>query len=482
MEAIYKDIVKLLTSTGPWLSKKWAWVLPLTGVLIALLLVLLNLVPTIPDKDGEIVFQYYKWGVILGLPLFLFLFWLIGTQLYLRTGSGVKIGVAYENYKIDITDWKHTKAILKDLFRDEQLRNRISLRFVPLRATEVEKIGKRFSKRYSFTILFSLQQSDTNDPIQPYRMSISLQSGKQALPYIKTTLQNSLAIHAVRSLAQNKTPLDILRNKALNLHDMVLLFVATHNFVTGHYEDASVILRHIDGTLEGIFAPMQQPRFSIRELDARCCVDRLAFPIESIPPHDELERMLQFADKGMRYFDDFGFVYSSIARAKFLYGDVDSALALTHRCNQVIETLQKKGDKINQSALSTLYLNYGFLYFILGQWHNSYNSFQKLFQLADYQRDDWSSLVDFVDYVHSLECYEGTPFLQVLYRKAAGHKIPPSMNQSALQWLQIDGSRRALGSLLHRSFAPSGSRQPAQKCPAKKKKRPRKRRSITQTG
>lgn len=453
MEAIYNDIVRLLTSTGPWLSKKWLYVLPAIGILCALLLIYFNLIPTIPEKEGKVIFQYYKWAVILLLPILFVLIWLLGTQIYLRTGTEVKIGLAYEGYKIDISDWKQTKTILKDLFKDEKLKNRVSLRFVPLRVVEAEKIGRRFAKRYGFTIILTLQQSETVDKKKPLHIGFSITTKQQALPYIKTNLQNTIAILSGLSNQQNKTAFDIIKNKALSLHNMLLLFVATHHFVSEHYEDASVILRHIDDSLKDIFPPVKQPRLSIREMDARCCISKLTFPISDIPLPDDLERRIRFAERAMCYFDTFAFVYASIARARFLAGDLHSAIELTRQCSQVIERLQSQGKIINPTALSTFYLNSGFLFFVQGHWHNSFSSYQKLLHDSDFKNQTWDGLVAFIDYVASLEFYEGIQCLQVLYRKIAGQPVSSSLNQAALNWIRDDGSRKSFEELL--SSAPN---------------------------
>ena len=447
MDKILEYIGRLFVSTGPWLSKQWLWKLPVIGVLIALLLLHFNLIPTIPEKEGQITIQYYKWLIIMGLPILFEIIWVIGTQSYLRTGSGVKIGVAYEGYKVDLADWKQTRVILKDLFQDDKIKNKVSLRFVPLRAVQAEKIGQKFARRYGFTILLTLEESTTKDNKKQVKFGLSINTKQQVLPYLKTTVQHCMAIIAARSNNQDQTALDMLKNKALNLHDLLLLFVATHNFVTENYEDASVILQHIDQELaKARLEPMKPPRFQIRDFFVRSCVSKLSFPLNQIPSPDDLEKRIQFAERALPLFNEFAGVYTSLSRAKFLIGDVPAAVQLTERFKARIEELQKAGQTINADVMFTSHLNSGFLSFIQGHWENAFHSFYQMFKVQGYKQD-WNALVEFIDYVDSLEQFEGTCYLKVLYRKIAGQPVSTPLNQVAMDWIHVDGSRKVFESL-----------------------------------
>lgn len=448
MEKLIDYIVRLFTTTGPWLSKKWLYVLPLIGFLTALLLIVLNLIPSVPDQPGKVVLQTWRWVTLLGLPVLLDLLWIISTQFYLRTGSGVKIGVVYEGYKVDLADWKQTKAMLKDLFQDEKIKKKVSLRFVPLRVVQADKIGQRFAKRYSFTILLTLEESKTNNDKTPVKLGLSINTKQGALPFMKTTIPHCLAILAARPNTKEQTALDILRNKALNLHDLLLFFVATHNFVMENYEDASAILRHIDQELDKArLEPMRPPRFQIREFFVRSCISKLNFSLSQVPSPDELEQRIQFAENAMPLFNDFAGVYTSISRAKFLIGDVDSAIQLTTCFQARIEELQKTGHTINADVMFTLHLNAGFLAFIQRHWEDAYNWYDQMIKLNGYKQD-WSALVEFIDYVDSLEQYEGICYLKMLYRKLAGQAIGSSISQIAMKWLHAEDSHLILRPLL----------------------------------
>jgi len=248
------------------------------------------------------------------------------------------------------------------------------------------------------------------------------------------------------------------------LRDLLLSFVATHLFINECYEDASTILRTIDRSLTDM-APDKSPRAKIREFDALCCLQPLQFPISKIPSRDILEQRVAIAERAMCYFDQYATVYVGLARAQFLLGDVQTAVALTEKAKAVIAEVKKKQVPLSEDALVSIYLNSGFLSFIQGRWHNASESYTAMLSLDACKAQDWNGLVSFVDYVRSLECYEGIPFLQVMYRKIANQKVVDSLFHQADTWLNEDGSREKLGSLLHKAYE-AGMRRKGEKAVA----------------
>jgi hypothetical protein len=190
------------------------------------------------------------------------------------------------------------------------------------------------------------------------------------------------------------------------------------------------------------------PRFSIREFDVQCCMRPLQFPISKIPETGVLEERIAFAERALCYFAEFASVYMCLSRARFLLGDVQGALDLTSRMKEEMSRLREAGTPISKNALVGLHLNSGFLNFVCTRWQNAHDSYMAMIALEEHRQVDWPGLVEFVDYVRTLECFDGIPFLQVLYRMIAHQRIPTPLKDEAESWLKEDSSRKGLRAVL----------------------------------
>jgi hypothetical protein len=474
MADIFNCVRALVTSAGPWLNWKWAFVIPVCLFLLCAGLIQLDVIPSVAKNEHGLTVQWWKLGTLGGFPLLGLAIWFASTQLYLHTGQGTKVGLAYEGPKVSLSDWRETRLILKDLFASGQIQKRVSLRFVPLRATQAETRGNRYMKRYSFTVLLILEDSGKGEHGKPFhKIGIGITTKKEAEPYLKTSLQNALTILAARSKDKPTCLKDLHRLQARTLHDLLLLFVATHCFVNQNYEDASAILQKIDESLASEFPIDKPPRMKIREFDAMCCIRPLSFPLSQIPEKQVMEQQIAFAERAMRYFGEFAAVYLALSRAKFLVGDIQAAVDLTAHAKEVIRTLREKSVPVSKPVLARIHLNSGFLSFVQGHWHKAHESYIAMLSVEEHSQEDWNALVSWIDYVETLECFDGVPFLQVFYRKMASQRINDALRDKAMSWLGEDGSRDRLRGLLDRAGSRQTSKKRAANRPSTRRRRPR---------
>jgi hypothetical protein len=300
-------------------------------------------------------------------------------------------------------------------------------------------------------------------------VSLTISAKKQAEPYLKASLQNALAISAVRARDKSPTLQDYRSVRAQTLRDVLLLFVATHHFVNESFADARTLLRVVDASLEGQVKPTEPPRFSIREFDVQCCMKPLQFPISKIPETNVLEERIAFAEQAMCYFAEFAGVYIALSRAKFLLGDIQGAVDLTSRIKEEINSIKEAGVPISRNALVNVHLNSGFLNFVNTLWQNAHNSYMAMLDLEEHRLVDWAALVEFIDYVRSLDRFDGIPYLQVLYRTIARQSIATSLKEEAESWLNEDASRNKLRAVLRAARqhgrAPGKTKTPKQRRP-----------------
>jgi len=314
-----------------------------------------------------------------------------------------------------------------------------------LRATQVKAVGESYMKRYGFTMLLVV---GTTTPAkgEPARdtLCLSITTKKQAEPYLKASIENATAISAARARGNSPTLQDYRDIRAQTLRDLPLLFVATHHFVNENFQDASTLLRVVDASLEGQFKPNELPRCSIREFDVQCCLRPLQLPISRIPEPTVLEANTAFAEQAMCYFGEFASVYTGLSRAKFLLGDVQGAVELTRQVKQEIQELKEAGVRVSKDALLTVHINSGFLDFLNTRWQNAHDSYTAMLAMEEHKSLDWGALVEFIDYVRSLDRFDGISFLQVPYRMIAHQSVPTSLKQEAESWLSDDASRNGL--------------------------------------
>lgn len=449
--------VPSLSSAGPWLSRKGALYAVLLGFVFAIFLISIGCIPSIP-AEVETNMPWWRISYLVGFPAAFIILWLLVTQSYLRTGRGTKIGLAYDGHKVNVADWKRTRATLRDLLKNGQIKSRVSLRFVPFRATTIDERATVYMKRYQFTILTAVQQSPAleetgrGDDQQPVFSKINLRIATKAAArqFLQVTLKHSLEI--IQKRKAGPTLADVLEADAHNLHDMMLLFVASHCFLQKEYKDSSAILGYLDKSLSQIMDPDQNPRRQIRWLAMESCLLPTEFSVLEIPSYDRLMDIREFAETALPYFNDSYLVPIGLARIRFLTGDVEGAIKLTEQYGKKIDEIRGSGKELTDRVLPTYNLNWGFLSFIQGHWVNAYNAYNDMLSVETYRKENWNEYIDFIDYVNNLELYDGICYLQCLYRLIAKKAVTHELRDAALIWVSEDESRKELRTLLSRNY------------------------------
>jgi len=476
-------IIKLfpgITSFGPWLSKKGMIYAVVLGVGLAFFLMAIGFIPTPPADPNATTFPLWHVLYLVGFPVVFVVIWFGLTQGYLRSGQGTKIGLAYDGYAVDMGEWRRTKGKLCDLLRKGQITNRVTLRFVPISACTEDKRANRFMKRYGFNILTTVRQSpsmknDPNNAQHPISTYVSLRIVTKVAEqqFLETILKNALEI--IRERKTGPTLADVLDAHAQNLHDMMLLFVASHCYLKKKYEDSNAILQYLDDSLSSIMRPDQSPRQQIRLLAVECCLRPSQFSLKEIPPLDMLLEIRKSAEAASRFFDDSYLVPIGLARIRFLTGDTDGAIELTRKYGDKIQKVKASGQRLAWRVLPAYYLNLGFLSFIQCHWVNACDAYKKMLAIDEYRNENWPEIINFIDYVQETERHEGICYLQMLYRLIAGKAVPAATEEAAQEWVGQDDSRQELRKLLSRNYAslpkPSSQKTLKSKKQSRKSKR-----------
>jgi len=447
MNELINLLINHIKSPGPWLNRKGCLKTLAIGALIAILLINLNVYPQYHAKEGEHVYPLWQFGYIIVFPITCFLLWLLLTQIYLRSGSGYKIGIAYEGDKIKQDDWKKTQDILKDLFRDNKIQKKVKLRFVPSVFSHENNKAVIFAKRYKFQILASVQETMQANPVSHKEIKIRVESKPQYDAFLQNVFPQGIVFS---KQTQSKNLLEILNTHAQSLRDILLLFVGTMLFHSEKYEDAAIILRYLDKTLETTLNPSQPPRLQVRNLDMHSRLAKARFPAAKIPPYEELNEIKQVAETTICYFEQFSDVALTVARVRFLVGDVNGAVELTKMAVDKVHNIEKSGQQVPSAFRANIYLNDAFLSYIQGHWSNFYESLNIILNDETYTLLKWDDLVAWADYVDSLEQFDGIVFLKVIYKLLAGQTPDKDMVEEANRWAKSDDSRHQLSKTLNR--------------------------------
>lgn len=445
------DILKTLPrSPGPWVDRKgvlWAAVL---GSLLFIFFVTFGCVP-----DTQL--RFFNIPVPINLVLLTVLIFLLVAlrflflQGYLHSGAPVKIGLAYDGEIVRLKDWNRTTKVLRDLFSSGQIKQKVSLRFVPSHIVARPNIADKFMKRYKFDILTTAKHSSPitkNQNSFAYTLHID-NSIKQE--FAKTSFDSIVDTINKRPVAKNLY--DLLDTQAETLHDAMLFLVAAHYFLKQDFESASQILRHVDGSLAKIIPLNDAPRFNVRCLDMHCCLARTHFLIRDMPPIEECRHIRDFAERALIYVDTFPDVAMCLARIRFLTGDIKGAIQITELALKKIQDgALPTGSPQNDKLRAIFLLDKGFLSFSQTHWSTAANSFSSMLAIPAYKKIDWSDLVDFIDHVAAFEP-EGIVFLQALYRKIAGFSVGQVLRKDVQDWLTQDDSRKELANLLKKLSA-----------------------------
>ncbi|MBA7691809.1 hypothetical protein ES703_100363 [subsurface metagenome] len=221
-------------SVGPWLSRSGALFSAIVGLVSAYFLITLECIPSPPVDPKTTSIPWWQIIYLFGLPLLFVIIWFVSTQFYLRTGQGAKIGLAYDGHAVNIADWKRTRRTFGELLKNGKIKNLVSLRFIPFRVTTTKGQPNKYMKKYGFIILTAIQQSpmfrrtsseNDQNPMH-YNVNLRIVTKGEKEQFLKATLQHYLEILKKRGIGDSL--IEVLDAQAHNLHDMMLLFVASH--------------------------------------------------------------------------------------------------------------------------------------------------------------------------------------------------------------------------------------------------------------
>jgi len=452
------DFEKLSAQLAP-LKYPEVWVT--RSGLVALLVVVLP----IAELAALLRDSWKPWQLLIvaGVALLTTLAWWLGRSIYWRIGSGRKVGISCDAYKLPMDDWIETRrqiSLLCESFAPEQ---KVHLKLLPVSMTSTEHRWEKAERRFSIPLLFRVVVSPSAEkPEEPifeiqYRASFGARLRTSFVGVIDASAYALLTPRKVHSLKE------ALRYNAANLFDMILLYLGVIDFAQGRRESAAVFLNKLDQRISDRFAVNQHPRSTVRWLRSLCLVHASIFPGDKPPEADDLIHVTALCRQAVEaYGSEFPHLFCNLARDLYYLKDLTGALEATD------QALASAGlSKVNQALAQ---LHRAVLTLFLDRYEEAAQSFGGFFQSGVTNSFDWSDLINFADFAYEYG-HKQAVFIKVLYRKVSGATVPKQLGDKLSEWIVADPARNQLGLFYHTGIPGAAMAiPPAPKNPSGKRK------------
>ena len=390
-------------------------------------------------------------------------------EIYLRTGHGAKIGIAYDGHGVPLDDWLRAKRKLRGLLRDNSAEPIASIRILPRHVVESDRARSRTIRRYGLALLVEARwckKIETDQPTSTFKIQCP---GIQSL---ERELRDRILIDFgnIPNRTEGATDtIDRLDRIATGLYERVLLLLGAHFMSKTLYDDGYICLCTLDNQLSGISAIGESPRRNIREKAVYCMLFPALFDNANPPGPDGIDKANAICIKAINIYGiEFPFLYNLHARVRFFAGDVDGALDLVN---------QGLAHNLEPLPETHAILNLGVLELFRANWDQAHKHLSNFLARGNLSQMPWDSLIEFSLYAIS-HGYYSAKYLYAFYMLCTGSAIPPEKRSDVVQWLDEDTSRRGLKELLNRAtlIKTSGGALSTPKVRPKIKRRKKKRR------
>lgn len=365
-----------------------------------------------------------------------FIIWFAGRELYWMVAFGKKkVGIAYSGYKVPFEEWLMVRKKMNELLEGSLVKNQLALRIIPPYVMLNKKNMAYFQKKYDFGFLIEIKHSFENQTSSNPVLSVNFQSE------IKKAIDESVwkAAQGHFDAIASKYPkpshtYEILEFQAGSLFDILLFAIGVMYFCKEDCHSCSIFLEALDDRLSSRFPYNEQPRRAIRYLISLSLVrlGNISIDHGSVPVADDMIARKRWTGEAvLKYGSEFPFILNQHARTLFFIGDLEGALDLVNRADQL--PLQSK-DKVRTK------LNLAVLNLLLSRPDTSRKHFDSFLVCEELDDLDWSNLVEFADYALD-EGYENAILLCVIYREYSRKPVSSDLKQRLSRWIKEDRSR-----------------------------------------
>jgi hypothetical protein len=398
-----------------------------------------GLIPCPPGWDKDYWLPVLRIFTVGLMPVLACLVWLLSTQVYLRTGGPLKIGLVYDVHQVSMVDWCRTRSKLEGLFKTSKFKRKISLRLVPQSVMDDQQKAIGFRSRYRFFLLAKIEKSPLAGEKKGTATKIVLFARQDKDRFLEAAVSHVSALVHNLPPSGNLSLADIIDTEARRLCDAVLLFAGAACYLDEMYRETALIADHLFSELQAL-PEETEPKPRVRALAVMARLAAARFRMPDIPDPLSLQEKLQFAETALPYLEASPDVGLVVARLRFIAGDIPGAVDMMGRLTKV---------PLQPRAKAAFCCSSGFLACIQARWHTAYDRYAELLGIEEYSNLDWPDIIAFADW--AAEFHENALYPRSLYRILGGVRRPGALKAAVQEWIDEDTSREKLGALLHTS-------------------------------
>lgn len=365
--------------------------------------------------------------------------WLLGREVYWRSGTTRKLAVAYDGYRIPIDDWIRIRGELKHLCVSKNLISYVTIRLVTRMMVADEQTWGLTKKKYGFTALLNISHSpsvkDGSEPCWSFSFNATTRNAfVTELQELASASQGEAFISKV-GVPRSASLSELLQFRARHLFEVVLLSLAIIEFTERKWAPAIAMLGVLDQELSRNSPAGKNPRRLVRLLRALCLSAGSAYPANAVPLQGELQRISRDSQEAVdKYGEEFPFLYNRQARNLFFLGELNEALRLAN----------KSVDSNNEEVHKTCgLLNVAVLHLLLDHYKDAAAALRAFLASDSIFVFTWPDLIDFAELARHK--YPQAIFLCGLYRKIFDPRdIHPLIQVDVEAWLKEEQARKEL--------------------------------------
>jgi len=379
-----------------------------------------------------------------GIIAFSYFLWLSMSQIYLRTGKGRKIGIAFKGYRTHKEDLQLLRDGFDRLTTDSAVHDHFSIRLLPISFFSSRKKANGIMKRYGFDVMMlaSIEEgTNANDYV------FHLEIGASGFSIPKEIFDSTMQL--VKAVMSHQVPVrrrsEFLNFASDKLFNVVLFHITAIDFFHGKFEQSYASAKHLDNRLAlVVYDTKEFTRTNARFIAMNSCAllaRRITEENKSPDSHRIAEAMYnELIDGG--YADEYPMIYHNKARSQFYLNRLEDAI----RSLELVDL-----SKLNGVGKSHICLGLGVLHLFNACWDHSAQNYQMLVKdIPSARMIEWTTVNSFLNDAFVMG-HPGIEYLRALYHGIQHDgSIPPDLMQSALQWVHQDASRRPLRAPLER--------------------------------
>lgn len=417
--------------------EQWITGIGCTSAMVIATSVAMAVVELIPSDNRSLL------GILIPIvstPIITFAIWWAGRHLYFKSGSGRRIGIAFDGHRFPIEDWVRTRRRLSDLCNDTTVEQHLTLRLIPSRYCSTPDRTKRTQEALRLDVLIrAIASLNMENKRADFKFECSHHVKAQLTKAFLDVTAKSMAILSGESRTA-KSIAEAFDLVADDLFEIVVLQLSMACTIEEDFESARALFTVLEERLSHRFKVDQEPRRVVRWMHSRCFLQSSKFSSASPPGPDHLDQAIREVSEAIDlYAAQFPDLHHVQARNQFFRGNLDESRRHAQAAYDAAGNAKERATGALDLAVLCLFA---------AEYHNARDKFIEWRDSDAFKTFDLSELMAFADTAREFG-FASAVFIQAYYRALRGDtSLPTGLDGDAVKWLSADGGRAGLKTLL----------------------------------